>query len=135
LSPEFVKKLLDPNVKKWVNIVAYPAWTEEWETLEISCMARNCGNKYVSEWVHANCSYSYPDSIQWSTHARLKCPSCYTIADISRWSFKCHGSGHTYRETDLPTLTDIMIAVLDKPGSNREFVTKFLKSARDIFNG
>jgi len=135
LPPEFIEKLRDPNARFRLDLVVFPAWTEEWEDLEISCMARNCGNKYVSKWIHSNCSYFYPSNIQWSTHARLKCPSCYTIADISRWSFRCHGGGHSYQTTDLPTLTDVMIAVLDKPGSNREFVTKFLKSARDIFNG
>jgi len=133
LPPEFIEKLRDPNARFRLDLIVFPMWSEEWEVLEIACMARDCGNTYVSEWKHANCSYSYPSSIQWSTHANLKCPSCGTISDISRWSFKCHGSGHTYRTTDLATLAGVMIAVLEKPNSNRQFVTKFLKSARDIF--
>ncbi len=133
LPPELISKLRDPNARFRTDLIVCPEWSEEWETLKISCMASNCGNKYRSEWKHANCTYSYPSSIQWSTHARLKCPSCYTIADISRWRFRCHGGGHSYEKTDLDTLTDLMIEVLGKSDASREFITKFLTSAKSMF--
>lgn len=133
LPPELIEKLLDPQVKIRMDVVAFPAWTEEWETLRISCLASNCGNKNKSEWKHANCSYSYPSSIQWSTHANLRCLSCGTISDISRWRFRCHGGGHSYEKTDIDTLTELMIDVLDKSDASRQFITKFLKSAKQYF--
>lgn len=133
LPPELIEKLWDPNARFRTDLMVFPAWSEEWETLKISCMASNCGNTYRSEWKHANCSYSYPSSIQWSTYARLKCPSCYTIADISRWRFRCHGGGHSYEKTDINTLTVLMIEVLGKSDASREFITKFLTSAKDMF--
>lgn len=134
LPSEFIERLRDPNARFRVDLEVFPAWSEEWEDLQVSCMASGCGNTYVSKWIHANCYCSYPSSIQWSTHANLKCPSCGTIADISRWSFKCHGGGHTYRTTDLVTLTDVVSMLLEYPGANRQFAAKFLKSAKEIFN-
>ncbi|MDR1670205.1 MAG: hypothetical protein LBR43_00565 [Spiroplasmataceae bacterium] len=134
LPDELINKLRDPNARFEVDLTVCPSWTEEWDTLEVSCMATGCSNTTRSTWRHANFSYSYPSSIEWSTHARLKCPTCWTIADISRWSFKCHGGGHTYRDTDLIKLTDVVSALLELPDANRQFAAKFLKSAKEIFN-
>ncbi|CAG8821157.1 29429_t:CDS:2, partial [Racocetra persica] len=81
-----------------------PELVEKMQDMQISCMATGCGNTYVSRWMHSNCSCTYPGNIQWSTHARLKCPSC-----------------------DLVTLTDVVSMLLEYPGANRQFAAKFLK--------
>jgi len=134
LSPELINQLKDSNSRFENDLVVFPVWSEEWEDLQVSCMATGCGSTYVSYWKHSNCNYSYPSRIQWSTHANLKCPSCGTVSDISRWSFKCHGNTHDYTSTDLTTLTDVVSMLLEYPGANRQFASKFLKSAKEVFN-
>ncbi|CAI2198026.1 3610_t:CDS:2, partial [Funneliformis geosporum] len=47
--------------------------------------------------------------------------------------FQCHGSGCTGRKTDLPTLTEVVSALLEYEGANRQFAAKFLKSAKEFY--
>jgi hypothetical protein len=136
LPSELIEKLRDPNSKFRVDLVVCPVGYEDWEVLKVACMSSGCKNNRkedIGYWRHGNCRSSYPDRIQWSTHARLKCPSCGEIADISKWSFHCHGSGCTGISTDIPTLADAMVMVLEDKSVSQEFIALFLRNAREVF--
>jgi len=134
LSPELIAKLRDPNARFRTDLVVCPSGIEDWDDLYIACMSIGCSDTSPGYWRHSSCRYSYPNRIKWSTHARLKCPSCGEIADISKWSFYCHGSGCTNRNTNITKLTDVVIMALDYENFNKPFARKFLASAREIFN-
>lgn len=106
---------------------------EDWEVLKVPCMLAGCSDTDAGYWRHGNCRYSYPDRIQWSTHARLKCPSCYTIANIDGWSFSCHGSGCTNTTASLSTLTEAALMALDNDSVSQAFVALFLRNAKEIY--
>ncbi|KLL01915.1 MAG: hypothetical protein MRERC_7c084 [Mycoplasmataceae bacterium RC_NB112A] len=133
LSPEFIDKLRDPNAGFRVDLTVFPAGIEEWEVLKSACMSSGCNDRELGYWRHGNCRYSYPGNIQWSTWARLKCPSCYKIADISEWRFICHGSGCTETTTGITRLSDAMIMILEDKSVSQEFVALFLRNAREMF--
>jgi hypothetical protein len=133
LPSEFIKKLRDPNARFKVDLIVCPVGIEDWKVLEVPCMSAGCSDTDPGYWRHGNCRYSYPDRIQWSTHARLKCPSCYTIANIDGWSFSCHGSGCTNTTANLSTLTDAALVALGNKGVSQEFVALFLRNAKEIY--
>lgn len=133
LPSELIEKLRDPQARFRTDLVVCPVGYEEWDVLKVSCLASGCSDTSIGTWRHSNCTSSYPSPIEWSTHAKLKCPSCYKILDISKWSFHCHGSGCTNRGTDQATLANALLLVLssDKKFSE-DFARLFLKNAKEV---